>query len=171
VIYDDWGIGVANCIYCAMINKSYCMLQTFIVFDYKFNIRLGLLSIIVFKNPASSFGETNTNPFLPYIMDNLLRELAGAARILFDLDIEVILDNLISRKIIGPILIIKLSLVIRYPVLNQTIPANRKTTKKINKIIIKLMKEKCVNTLYNEMQNPANNTPQIMPPSALLLAD
>jgi hypothetical protein len=64
----------------------------------------------------------NTSPLPDF---NFRLAFVSAGRVI------LILDNLISRKIIGPILIMKLSLVIRYPVLNQTIPANRKTTKKL----------------------------------------
>ncbi|GAI35711.1 unnamed protein product, partial [marine sediment metagenome] len=55
---------------------------------------LGFISIIDSINVFSSFGEISTNTRRPDLMANLFKELAGDARILFDLEIFEILKIL-----------------------------------------------------------------------------
>lgn len=95
---------------------------------------------------SSSLGEIITIIRFPDLIANLFKELAGDARILLVLEIFEILEILILEWVKGPILIIKMSSEMKYPVPNQTVPMKRKMIINMDETIINCEKVEFLKT-------------------------
>lgn len=126
--------------------RLYVVSKRLYLFHFRSITILGFASFIELMKASSSLGEIITITRFPDLIANLFIELAGDARILLVLEIFEILEILILEWVKGPILIIKMSSEMKYPVPNQTAPMKRKMIINMDETIINCEKVEFLKT-------------------------